>query len=108
MFNVVLRISWIGDLKSVSREFEPTTLDFVYDALLTEPDIAMYICGMYLYIYSIYIQSMVYMWYAYGIQGRGFKSHSGQLSIWNRKTLAQNEYHIYRQIPLHTHDYLTN
>ena len=38
------------------------------------------------------------------IRGRGFKSHSGQLSIWNRKTLAQNEYHIYRQIPLHTHD----
>ena len=32
---------------------------------------------------------------------------SGQLSIWNRKTLAQYEYHIYRQIPLHTHDYLT-
>ena len=28
-------------------------------------------------------------------QGRGFESHSGQLSIWNRKTLAQNEYHIY-------------
>ena len=26
----------------------------------------------------------------------------------NRKTLAQNEYHIYRQIPLHTHDYLKN
>ena len=33
---------------------------------------------------------------------------SGQLSMWNRKTLAQNEYHIYRRIPLHTHDYLTN
>ena len=32
----------------------------------------------------------------------------GQLSIWNRKTLAQYEYHIYRQIPLRTHDYLTN
>ena len=28
--------------------------------------------------------------------------------IWNRKTLAQNEYRVYRQIPLHTHDYLTN
>ena len=26
--------------------------------------------------------------------GRGFESHSGQLSIYNRKTLAQNEYHI--------------
>ena len=24
-----------------------------------------------------------------------FESHSGQLSIWNRKTLAQNEYHTY-------------
>ena len=24
-----------------------------------------------------------------------FESHSGQLSTWNRKTLAQNEYHIY-------------
>ena len=23
-----------------------------------------------------------------------------------RKTLAQNEYHMYQQIPLHTHDYL--
>ena len=41
-------------------------------------------------------------------RGRGFESHSGQLSIWNRKTLAQNEYHIYWQILLHTHDYLTN
>ena len=27
----------------------------------------------------------------------------GQLSIWNRRTLAQNEYYMYRQIPLHTH-----
>ena len=27
-----------------------------------------------------------------------------QLSVWNRKTLAQNEYHIYRKILLHTHD----
>ena len=39
---------------------------------------------------------------------RRFEPHSGQLSIWNRKTLPQNEYHMYRQIPLHTHDYLTN
>ena len=22
------------------------------------------------------------------------------LSVWNRKTLAQNEYHVYRQIPI--------
>ena len=36
--------------------------------------------------------------------GCGFVSHWGQLSIWNRKALAQNEYHIYRQISLHTHD----
>ena len=28
--------------------------------------------------------------------------------MWNRKTLAQYEYHIYRQFLLHTHDYLTN
>ena len=28
-------------------------------------------------------------------------------AIWNQKTLAQYKYHIYRQIPLHTHDYLT-
>ena len=35
-------------------------------------------------------------------RGRGFESHSGQLSIWNRKILAQNEYHIYRQIPPQT------
>ena len=25
-------------------------------------------------------------------RGHGFESHFGQLSIWNRKTLAQNEY----------------
>ena len=37
---------------------------------------------------------------------RGFESHSGELSIWNRKTLAHNKYHIYRQTPLHTHNYL--
>ena len=43
-------------------------------------------------------------------QGRGFESHSSQLSIWNQKTLAQYEYeyHIYQQILLHTHDYLIN
>ena len=41
---------------------------------------------VYMYIYFIYIYT----------------------NIWNRKTLAQNEYHIYRQIPLHTHDILTN
>ena len=38
----------------------------------------------------------------------GLESHLGQLSIWNRKTLAKNQYYIYRQILLHTHDYLTN
>ena len=41
-------------------------------------------------------------------RGPGFESHSAQLSIWNRKTLAQHDYHIYWQIPLRTHDYLTN
>ena len=29
------------------------------------------------------------------IQKPIFESHSGQLSIWNRKTLAQYEYYIY-------------
>ena len=28
--------------------------------------------------------------------------------MWNRKILAQYEYHIYWKIPLHTHDYLAN
>ena len=36
---------------------------------------------MYIYKY-IYIDTYIYI-------------YSGQLSIWNRKTLAQNEYHIY-------------
>ena len=31
-----------------------------------------------------------------------------ELSIWNRKPLAQYEDHIYWQIPLRTHDYLAN
>ena len=44
--------------------------------------------------------------YYYGISDTPFKDTP--FTIWNRKTLAQNEYHIYRQIPLHTHDYLTN
>ena len=30
--------------------------------------------------------------------------HESYIYIWNQKTLAQNEYHIYPQIPLHTHD----
>ena len=46
--------------------------------------------------------------YVYIAQGCGFESHSGQLSIWDRKTLAQYEYHIYWQIPQRSHDYLTN
>ena len=59
---------------------------------------------MYIYVYiciyiNIYISIHIYI-YIY--------IYSGQLSIWNRKTLAQNEYHIYRQILLHTHDYLIN
>ena len=32
---------------------------------------------------------------------RGLESHSGQFSIWNRKTLAQNEYKIYRSDSKH-------
>ena len=64
MFNVVLRISWIGDLKSVSREFEPTTLDFVYDALPTEPDIAIYIYVVCICIYIAYIYKV---WYICGM-----------------------------------------
>ena len=35
-------------------------------------------------------------------RGHGFKSHQGQLSVWNRKTSAQNEYHIYHPISLYT------
>ena len=41
---------------------------------------------IYIYILHIYINSK---------RGCGFESHPGQLSIWNRKTLAQNEYHTY-------------
>ena len=36
--------------------------------------------------------------YIYIARGPGFESHSGQLSIWNRKTLPQYEYHIYLYI----------
>ena len=36
------------------------------------------------------------------------ESNSGQLCIWNRKTLGKNEYHINWKIPLHTHDYLNS
>ena len=44
---------------------------------------------MYIYKY-IYIDTYIYIYI-----------YSGQLSIWNRKNLAQNEYHIYiyQQIP---------
>ena len=36
-----------------------------------------------------------------------FESQSGQLSIWNRKTLAQNEYHTY-YLYIHTYIYIYN
>ena len=31
-------------------------------------------------------------------------SHSGQLSIWNQKTLVQNEYHIYIYIYIYIYE----
>ena len=34
------------------------------------------------------------------METRCVESHSGELSIWKKKTLAQNEYHIYRQNPM--------
>ena len=37
--------------------------------------------------------------------GRGFVSHSDQLSIWKRNTLAQNEY-IYIYIYIHIYTYI--
>ena len=60
-----------------------------------------------LYMQNIYIERERERACARLARGRGFEFHSGQLSIWNQKTLAQYEYHIYRQIPLHAHDYLT-
>ena len=40
--------------------------------------------------------------YIYIARGPGFESHSGQLSIWNRKTLPQYEYHIYIYIYIYS------
>ena len=37
--------------------------------------------------------------YVYIARGRGFESHSGQLSIRNRKTLAQYGCHIHSALP---------
>ena len=41
-------------------------------------------------------------------RGPGFESHSSQLSIWNRKTLAQNEYHRYIYISKFRYTHMIN
>ena len=53
------------------------------------------ISRFYFYICKIYIERERERACARLARGRGFEFHSGQLSIWNQKTLAQYEYHIY-------------
>ena len=44
--------------------------------------------------------------YIYIARGPGFESHSGQLSVWNRKTLPQYEDHIYLYIYIYMYVYI--